>query len=444
MKPRILVTLLFLSLLLSLTPLAYAQEAAIQVQEQGVDSQFREEITAYLMAQHDKEITEVEFYYRLIGERATARNVAEFEPGETIEATFTITQDRQETYMPPGAEFEYWWQLTDADGNSLKTEPETYLYLDNRYDFKTLSNDRLTLYWYSGGRAFGEALFNQANVGLDRLENEIGVTIDRPIKIFIYGSHPDLISALSVTAQEWTGGVAFTEHGVVVLGIGADNLDWGLRAMTHEMTHLIIHQATDNPFNDLPRWLDEGLAVYNENPETLDDQFRETFTEAVKNDRLFTLQTLSSSFPADSEAANLAYGQSGAVVGFILRQYGPEAMQQLLDIFSGGALYDDALEEALGEDTTSLDNAFRENWDLPPLPGATVDSGAEQPQSNETEPEPAQAEPEQETEAQADEPEAPQEEEASSDRGFRLPCIGGLVPLLLLGIVLTHRRQKRF
>ena len=443
MKRIIWFTLLFLSLLLALTPLAYAQEAAIQVQEQGVDSQFREEITAFLTAEHNKEITEVEFFYRLIGERATARNVAEFEPGETIEASFTINQDRQETYMPPGAEFEYWWKLTDADGNSLKTDPQTYLYLDNRYDFKTLSNDRLTLYWYSGGRAFGEALFKQANVGLDRLEDEIGVTIDRPIKIFIYGSHPDLISALSVAAQEWTGGVAFTEHGVVVLGIGADNLDWGLRAMTHEMTHLIIHQATDNPYNDLPRWLDEGLAVYNENPDELDEQFQENFLKAVKQDELFTLQTLSSTFPADSEAANLAYGQSGAVVGFIIRQYGPQAMQELLDIFSEGTLYDDALEEALGEDTKSLDNAFRANWDLPPLPGTAGESDAEQPKTGETKPEPAQAEPAQKTEPQQESPESRQEE-ASSSRGFRLPCIGGLLPLLLLGIIFTHRRRKLF
>ena len=53
-----------------------------------------------------------------------------------------------------------------------------------------------------------------------------------------------------------------------------------------------------------------------------------------------TFQTLSSSFPADSQAANLAYGQSGAVVHFILDTYGTEAMAKLLEIFAEGALYE--------------------------------------------------------------------------------------------------------
>jgi hypothetical protein len=67
--------------------------------------------------------------------------------------------------------------------------------------------------------------------------------------------------------------------------------------------------------------------------------------------------------------ANLAYGQSGAVVKFIIDQYGPDAMAQLLAIFADGAIYDEALIEALGVDTDGLDNAFRKNLGLPPLPG---------------------------------------------------------------------------
>jgi len=454
MKRKFWLILLFLSLFFLLPASIFAQDPTIQIVDQAVDSQFREAITAQLVAENDTEITTVEFFYRVIGQRATARNVADFEPGTKVEASYSIDQDRQETYMPPGAEFEYWWKLTDADGNELRTDPETYVYFDNRYDFKHLQGDRLTLYWYNGGRAFGDALFRQANTALDQLEADVGVSIDRPIKIFIYGTHDDLISALSISAQEWTGGVAFTDYGVVVIGVRADSLSWGLRAMTHELTHLVIHQATDNPYGDLPRWLDEGLAVYNENPEGLDEQFLERFQEAVKNDSLMTLQTLSSTFPADPEAANLAYGQSGAVVHFILDTYGKEAMTQLLNIFSEGALYDNVLAEALGEDTKSLDNAFRAHWGLPPLPGTI---------QTETETETEQAEPEQEdtqvTESEATEPvqeeanvESPantsEEESATSQAaeeesgGSGLGCLGGLLPLAALGLLMTQRRRR--
>lgn len=451
----LILSLLVLALFLMSTPLVSAQNATIQIMDQNVKSQFRDHITAELTAEHASEITNVEFFYRVVGQRATNRNVAEFEPGKTIKASYSIDQTQNDTYMPPGTELEYWWRLTDAEGNTLKTEPELYLYLDNRFDFKTLHNDRLTLYWYNGGRAFGEALFKQANKGLDQLEEDIGVSLERPIKIFIYGTQEDLISALSLSAQEWTGGVAYTDYGVVVIGIRADNLDWGLRAMTHEMTHLVIHQATDNPYGDLPRWLDEGLAVYNEDPERLDEQFQETFNEAVTNNSLMTLQTLSSTFPADPLAANLAYGESGAVVGFIIHNYGSDAMKDLLEIFSEGSLYDDALEQALGEDTQSLDNAFRTSLGLPSLPGTETS----QTESQQTEAQKSDTEATGSEVTKAEQPETEQvgsgaavveeksasTEQASETRSRRrgLQCLGGLLPLAALGVVIARRKRKQ-
>jgi hypothetical protein len=451
MKRHFWISLILISIVMLLPTLVRAQEPTTEILAETVESQFRQQITARLVAEHSAEISEIEFFYRVVGQRATSRNVAEFEPGTTIEASFNIEQDRQETYMPPGTEFEYWWRLTDVDGNVTKTEPQFYLYMDNRFDFKTLSNDRITLYWYNGSRTFGDRLFEQAKTALNRLETEVGVSLDQPIKIFIYGSHQDLISALSTSAQEWTGGVAFTDYGVVVIGIAADNLDWGLGAMTHELTHLIIHQATDNPYGDLPRWLDEGLAVYNENPDSLDEQFRETFSEAVKTDSLMTLQTLSSSFPADPDAANLAYGQSGVVVAFIIREYGGEAMAKLLDIFSEGALYDNALEEALGENTQSLDNAFRASVGLDPLPGtepapAQPDDSATEPdtaESSDRDPEPAQSDDQASaSDSTADEPESEPAAESRSSR--RLSCLGGMISLAALGGVVVQRRRNLY
>jgi hypothetical protein len=450
----LILSLLVLALFLMTTPLVSAQNATIQIMDQNVKSQFRDNITAELTAEHASEITNVEFFYRVVGQRATNRNVAEFEPGKTIKASYSIDQTQNDTYMPPGTELEYWWRLTDAEGNTLKTEPELYLYLDNRFDFKTLHNDRLTLYWYNGGRAFGEALFEQANKGLDQLEEDIGVSLERPIKIFIYGTQEDLISALSLSAQEWTGGVAYTDYGVVVIGIRADNLDWGLRAMTHEMTHLVIHQATDNPYGDLPRWLDEGLAVYNEDPERLDEQFQETFNEAVANNSLMTLQTLSSTFPADPMAANLAYGESGAVVGFIIHNYGSDAMKDLLEIFSEGSLYDDALEQALGEDTQSLDNAFRTRLGLPPLPGtetSQTESQQTEAQKSDTEATESEVTKAEQPETQAgsgvavvEEKSAPTEQASETPSRRRgLQCLGGLLPLAALGVVIARRKRKQ-
>lgn len=432
---------------------AAAQEA-IQVVDQSVDANFRDHITFTLNAKSTAEIVEVDLLYQVVGQLASSRNEAEFTSGTSINAEFKIDQTKPENYIPPGTELNYWWKIVDSAGNELRTEKQRYLYLDNRYQWQTLENERLTLYWYDGDDSFGQALFDRANVALDTLASDIGISLKDPIKIFIYASHQDLLRALSSNAQEWTGGQAMTTFGVVVIGVPPSQLDWGLRATTHEMSHLVIHQATDNPFRGLPRWLDEGIAVYNEDTENLVDDFAPIFDDAVQRNELMTLRTLSSPFPADPMLANLAYGQSGAVVKFIIDTYGPEKMAKLLSIFAEGSLDDDALKEALGVDTDGLDNAFRASLDLPPLPGTAADAPAEvateeaelassAEMSNPVENTPPTSQPEANQDSTLAElpPEpapAPPAEPKNSPLG--LPCLAGILPLLALGLVFARHK----
>jgi hypothetical protein len=425
----------------------------INVTDQEVDYNFRESVTFTASAESSAEIVEANLFYQVVGQVASSRNAADFEPGTTVEAEFVIDETDPSNYLPPGTELQYWWGFVDAEGNELKTEKKTLLYLDNRYDWQTLDNERLTLYWYEGGDDFGQALFDRANAALDTLETDVGVVIEDPIKIFIYANHRDFLGAISASAQEWTGGQAFTRFGVVAIGIAPGQLDWGLNAMTHEMTHLVIHQATENPFGDLPRWLDEGIAVYNENQDELDDDFRAIFERAVQNNELMTLRTLSSPFPSDPLQANLAYGESGAVVKYMVDTYGPDKMAALLEIFSEGALYDEALEQALGVNTDQLDNEFRASLGLPPLPGTessaaaaesvtsaedTQEGDAAKASEQVKEPvvesqEPAGSTAEEAVASAATPAQTSSETSESNNAPFGLSCLAGLLFLVLVG-----------
>jgi hypothetical protein len=475
MKQTRTITIVFIfTILLLLLPGPTAAQETIQVMDQSWDANFRDHITFKISAEGPAEIVEADLYYRITGQLATSRNAADFTPGKSIEAEFVFDQDKPENYQPPGAEMEYWWKIVDAQGNELRTERETLLYLDDRYEWQTLQDDRLTLYWYQGDDSFGQALFARANEALDTLATDIGITLEDPIKIFIYANQRDLLGAIRASSQEWTGGQAFTEYGVVVIGVHPSQLSWGLNAMTHEMSHLVIHQATENPFSGLPRWLDEGIAVYNENRDQLDDDFRGTFERAVRNNQLMTLRSLSSPFPADPLAANLAYGQSGAVVKYIIDTYGPAKMAELLAIFAEGALYDEALEQALGINTDGLDNAFRVSLGLPPLPGTEPPApvqpatepnaeaeAAEQPEIAVVEPENSEeavvteaepVEPPAASEAEAPETSpAPTEPETAPEAAAEttnapntpvgaLPCTAGLIFLMITGLVVYRSR----
>ncbi len=457
-------SLILVILALAALPGMVAAADPIQVLDQSGESSFRDHLTFNLSAESTAaDIVEVYLVYQVVGQIAASRNQAEFTPGKTIEAEFELDQTKPENYMPPGTELEYWWRIIDAAGNELETEKQSLLYLDDGHEWQTLENDRLTLYWYEGDESFGQAMFERANQALDTLESDAGITLEKPIKIFVYADYNDLHNAISATSPEWTGGQALPTYGVVMMGVDPNQLEWGLRATSHELSHLVIHQATDNPYRPyLPRWLDEGIAVYNEDPDELVEDFRPIFEQAVESDELLTLRSLASPFPADPYQANLAYGQSGAVVKFIIDTYGREAMAELLDIFAEGALDDEALEQALGVNTNGLDNAFRASLGLPPWPsteGAASTSAETEPvaapeEANAVEEvEPAEnaavpttptAESQDSTVAEAPAQPAPtqpaeQPAERNSSPWGSLPCLAGILPLVIFGLVTAKR-----
>ena len=49
---------------------------------------------------------------------------------------------------------------------------------------------------------------------------------------------------------------------VIMAVLPPGNYDEVGRVVPHEISHQVLHQATDNPFSRPPQWLNEGLAVY--------------------------------------------------------------------------------------------------------------------------------------------------------------------------------------
>ena len=62
----------------------------------------------------------------------------------------------------------------------------------------------------------------------------------------------------------WTGGLAYPDHNIVIIGITPDQMDWGKRTQAHELTHVLVGQLTFSCLGDMPTWLNEGLAMYGE------------------------------------------------------------------------------------------------------------------------------------------------------------------------------------
>jgi hypothetical protein len=365
---------LLLALCLAVPATACKVEAppdGLEITAESVSVDFPASIVFDIAVTSDVDISDVRLHYR-VDKMSFADVVSEikveFTPSRKVEAEW-VWDARKTGGVPPGALMEYWWTVTDAGGRQASSDMKTVQIDDGRYDWKSISEGRVTLYWYHGGDVFGEELMAAIQGILEHIEEYAGAVLEQVVKLYIYASSADLRGAM-VFPQEWTGGVAYSQYGTIAIGISPENLEWGKRAVAHELTHLVIHQVTQNPYGDLPTWLDEGLAMNSEGE--LEEHFAMLLESARQNDRLISVRSLCSPFSAFVEESALGYAQSYSIVEFLRENYGREKLSELLKVFARGSGYDEALLEVYGYDMDELDRLWREYLETGALPAGTL------------------------------------------------------------------------
>ena len=359
------VAILIVALVLSIVATFGVVQAQDDISASTVtEVQFPSAMTFHLSAQSTVDITEIFLRYKIDGISTidvTSVVIPAFEQTADVETGWIW--DMRKFSLPPGAEVQYSWRIRDASGDEIETSWTTVEFNDERYSWNSLTEEQVTLFWYYGEQAFAQELLDAALDALDVLAQDTGAFLDYPAEIYIYSSSRELQEA-TIYPQEWMGGVAFADYGIVAMGVDPGNLAWGKRAVAHELAHLVTAQMTSNPYNDIPTWLDEGLSLYAEGE--LRDDLAHSLDRAISEDQLISVQSISGNFPVDVEQARLSYAESYSLVEFLTDNYDKERMLLLLSIFEQGSSYDDALLEVYGFDTTGLDNAWRQSLGLEP------------------------------------------------------------------------------
>lgn len=137
--------------------------------------------------------------------------------------------------------------------------------------------------------------------------------------------------------------------------------------LKHELCHLLLHQHIRR--EDLPKWLDEGMCQW------VSDGIGELFVNqnlsgldaAVMAGRIIPFDKLTKYFPRDKASLVLAYEQSKSVIDYIERQYGNNALLNLLDHLQNGATVDEAVTGSLGISFELLEKQWLDHLEKTPL-----------------------------------------------------------------------------
>ena len=125
----------------------------------------------------------------------------------------------------------------------------------------------------------------------------------------------------------------------------------------HEFCHVVTLQKTRNK---MPRWLSEGISVYEEgrsNP-TWGQRMNPRYREMVLDDELTPVSKLSAAFLAPRSDLHLqfAYYESSLVVEFIVERFGLDALKAVLNDLGAGL----EINQALAKRTAPMETIDRD------------------------------------------------------------------------------------
>ena len=369
MSRRLLLLLIAVALLVA-TPPAHAQGTLTVSNDQPVLA-FPDRLTFQANFQSDKPIEKVVLEYgvdQLTCGKVVAKAFPDIKPGNDVTAEW-VWEMKQSGSLPPGAKVWWRWHLTDAQSRETVTNQKNIVWLDNQHDWQTISGDDINLHWYDSGQAFGRDLHDAAVKSLSDLAQVTGVRAENPVDLYIYATNQDMRDAI-LYEPGWTGGEAFPANDIVIIGISPDQVDWGKRTQAHELTHVLVGHLTFTCLGEMPTWLNEGLAVYGEGgPE---DVNRRQFDQAVKDNTLLPVRSLSGAFSEVRDTADLSYAQSYSLVNFLIAKYGQDKMLQLLRLLRDGSTIDQALQAIYGFDIDGFEDAWRADIGSQPRSGSAT------------------------------------------------------------------------
>lgn len=177
--------------------------------------------------------------------------------------------------------------------------------------------------------------------------------LDRPIAVEIFPEQKDFaVRTFGLPGADGFLGVCF---GNVITAnspaaLGQVNVNWE-SVLWHEFCHVVTLRKSQNR---MPRWLSEGISVYEERQEnpSWGQAMTPDYRALIADGKMPPVSQLSSSFlaPDSPMALQFAYFQSSLVVEYIIERHGLESLQQMLVDLGAGM----AIEQTLAKNAAPL------------------------------------------------------------------------------------------
>ena len=202
-----------------------------------------------------------------------------------------------------------------------------------------------------------EYVLSLAQEALDTMAALYELEVEGPILVEVFPRHDDFaVRNLGLPGMIGALGACFGRVVTMDSPRARPPGDFNWRAtLWHEMAHVITLQMSKQR---VPRWLTEGISVYEEQRARAawgrDQEL--TFARALNADAVLALRDLNGGF-SRPETISLAYFQASVLVEHIVERYGERVLRELVRAYGDGLETEDALER-IDLDFDSLQASF--------------------------------------------------------------------------------------
>ena len=286
------------------------------VQGTRFENLWPDSVVVTALVDNASDVESATFLYTILPEGALTRQAAEIDRGDVTRVRAEFNTRGPQLWVPAGADFEWRWEFVYESGEVIETSPQVWRYEDPRFEWESLKEGDLEVAYYDDlGTA--RLMLEQGLEALEEISPFLGLDELIPIKVYVWANNADAreverVESESFEEQVITGGTRVLADLVHIY----QPTRWVIR---HELTHVLTKLAGEGPYGDLPAWLDEGMATLAEGDWL--NRRGGALQYAINNDLVLSLRSMES--PSNIPGfVDIFYGQSAAIVLFLLEQYG--------------------------------------------------------------------------------------------------------------------------
>ncbi len=212
-----------------------------------------------------------------------------------------------------------------------------------------LETAHFRIFYSDKDQRLAEALSKKAETIYNEVVGDIGVAPRAGIHVYLEHTHEAFRRRQPQRdkAPEWAVGLAYPAQNLIILKAPAAAL-YGtadpFRTFRHELAHLTLHQALSGVL--VPKWLSEGLAMYEAREWTL--RTTAVISALTLKKAFIPLAALTHEFPVAFGEAEAAYAESFSMVAYLLNRYGRESFHEFIRQVQAGRTISQSTQAAFG------------------------------------------------------------------------------------------------